>query len=127
MGFVNETVKKEDERIFTIFCGEKFKPSTWTINREKDERLIMCGTSQEPPLLYYFVFEIKETLLSLEMKRDIIGNECRWVLDQINIPKNMNKEEVLSELNDAFKIYGLTGWVNFNPSTYTYTFDRGNY
>ena len=124
MGFVNEHVKKEERRTFVDKYGTEYSPSVWTIDREKDEVLFWVSTDREPPHYKSFIFYYKKSLVKIVADWKIAGNTCTWKLISLYIPSELNKEEVILELEKAFKVHQATG-STCSKRKYEVIFERG--
>ena len=123
MGFVNEHVKKEERRTFVDKYGTEYSPSVWTIDREKDEILFWVSTDREPPHYQSFIFYYKKCLVKFDVDWKVKDKICTWELINLYIPSQLNKEEVISELKEAFNTYRVSGSPLFTDDEYEVKFE----
>jgi hypothetical protein len=119
MAFVNEYVKKEDRRTFVTAYGIKVTPSKWTIDKEEEVILFKDFVDREPPHHEHFILYYKGYVIELIMHQVVINpNIVKWRVLSINFPKELEYAEVMSELKEAFVVYGYNGAPFWNNEDY---------
>lgn len=111
MAFVNDKLTKSEIREYFISSYQQLKPGACTIDREKNIRLHYTGHPHEDTDNHYFLLDYQETNIKLSLHRTFIGNNTiHWRLQGIHIPDFLDKKTVLEELENALKVYQLSGY-----------------
>ena len=119
MAFVNDLLEDDEIREYDVSEYKVFKPGAGTIDREKNLKLFYTGHPHEDMVQRFFLFVWDEKKIRVTMSR-ILGDDCViWRLNAISIPREcgLGKEDVLEELRNAFRVYGLSGYsiVKYDP------------
>lgn len=106
MAYVNERVKPEERRTFSLSGWGRHKtPTRWTIDREKDYILFKILTERENPDEILFGFYYKGKAYELDMRQASGATNFEWRFyggGQTYYPADM-----LEELRKAFAVYGF--------------------
>lgn len=137
MAFVNEIIPEEEKEKFTfdVFTrpdGSKPTLWKWTIDRERDARLVISNIigggydGTEP--VEHLVLIWKEELITFSGKHKISGNKqdgysVTWYVTDLKIPKNIQdrRMEVLELISEALDVKGLD-YVRINLKSITVNF-----
>ncbi len=113
MGYVNERVPKEEVRSYRISKYREEKPFCWTIDREKDIKFFEYWTNIDDPDEMYFALIWKDIVIDITLRQHVKENIVTWNLEGLIIPKEstLRKEEVLAELKEILKAYGVFGYT----------------
>ena len=117
MAFVNEYISEADKaridfsKIKHPIYQDPTTPNKWTVDHVRDIALIpVGGGSLEIP--YIFAMYWQGEVLYIYMYTSKIGNftnsdlEVTWRIDQIDVPDNLSREEMLKTLKEALFAYG---------------------
>lgn len=119
MAFVNDRLREDEVREYRLSEYKTIKPGALTIDREKDLRLFYNGHPQEDRVTSFFVFDWKGTIIQATLDRILKEHSVLWKLRAIDIPyeTGLTKNEVLEELRNAMKVFGLNGYsiVKYDP------------
>ena len=112
MAFVNDRLKDHEIREYKISDYQIIRPGVGTIDREKNLKLFCTGHPHEDMVENYFAFIWDERLIRVTMAKILTDNSVIWRLKAIDISRNsdLDRNEVLQELRNAMKVYGLTGY-----------------
>lgn len=112
MAFVNDLLKDDEIREYKISDYNIIEPGAGTIDREKNLKLFYTGHPHEDMVENYFAFIWDERLIRVTMAKILTDNSVIWRLKAIDISRNsdLDRNEVLQELRNAMKVYGLTGY-----------------
>lgn len=111
MAFVNDLLEESEKREYHLSTYQHLCPGACTIDREKNIRLHYTGHPHEDCDNHYFLFDYQETQIKLSLHRTFIGNNTvHWKLQGIRIPDFLDKKTVLEELENALKVYKLSGY-----------------
>ena len=111
MAYINEYVSKEERRTFDLGYGWKKTPKKWTIDKEKGYILFKNYTEIDEPVNEHFAFVYKNKVITMVLDGSEFADPDTiiWKITGMNIPNELSKEEVLSELREALKAYGCFG------------------
>lgn len=112
MAFVNDLLKDDEIREYKISDYNIIEPGAGTIDREKNLKLFYTGHPHEDMVQNHFAFIWNETLIRATMAKILTENSVIWKLKAIDIPREsgLDRNEVLQELRNAMKAYGLKGY-----------------
>ena len=112
MAFVNDLLKDDEIREYKISDYNIIEPGAGTIDREKNLKLFYTGHPHEDMEKNYFAFIWNERLIRVTMAKILTENSVIWKLKAIDIPREsgLDRNEVLQELRNAMKAYGLKGY-----------------
>ena len=112
MAFVNDLLKDHEIREYKISDYNIIEPGAGTIDREKNLKLFYTGHPHEDMARNYFAFIWQETLIRATMERTLTETSVIWKLKAIDIPRksDLDRDEVVNELRNAMKVYGLSGY-----------------
>ena len=116
MAYINERVPKEERRTFYLGAYEReVTPKKWTIDKKKGYILFEDYTEIDDPINEHFAFVYKDKVITMVLNGSEFADlhTVIWKITGINIPDDFSKEEVLSELREALKVYGCFG----NPTS----------
>ena len=111
MGYVNERVPKEEVKSYRISEYRQEKPRFWTIDREKDIKFFRYWTNIDDPEENYYVLVWGDMVMKVILRQRVKDSVVTWVLSTLSIPKEsiLRREEVLAELKEILKAYGISG------------------
>ena len=123
MAYINEYVLEEQERTFDLGYGRKKTPGKWTIDKEKGYVFFKDYTEIDEPVNQHFVFVYKNKVITMVLDGSEFADPDTkiWKLTGITIPNDLSREEVLSELREALKVYGCFG----TPPDFEFRSNRG--
>ena len=113
MGYINERVPKEEVKSYRISEYREEKPFCWTIDREKDIKFFKYWTNIDDPEESYYALVWGDIVIDLTLRQRVKGNVVTWSFSGMIIPKEsiLRKEEVLTELKEILKAYGVFGYT----------------
>lgn len=113
MAFVNELVPKEQRREITIPNYKTFKPSSWTIDKERDIILYNYWTNIDEPNEEYFALVTKDSVIKVRLWCEVEHPDIvKWSLLSLDIPRNClpDNNTVRGILREALQAYGMSGF-----------------
>ena len=112
MAFVNDLLKDHEIREYKISDYQIIQPGAGTIDREKNLKLFYTGHPREDMEQNYFAFIWDERLIRVTMAKILTENSVIWRLKAIDLSRksDLDRNEVLQELRNAMKVYGLKGY-----------------
>lgn len=112
MAFVNDLLKDHEIREYKISDYNIIEPGAGTIDRDKNLKLFYTGHPHEDMVENYFAFIWDERLIRVTMERTLTETSVIWKLKAIDIPRksDLDRDEVVNELRNAMKAYGLKGY-----------------
>ena len=112
MAFENDLLREDEIREYIISDYNIIRPGAGTIDREKNLKLFYTGHPHEDMVTSFFAFIWDEILIKVTMEKILTDNSVIWKLKGICIPKEsgLDKNDVLKELRNAMKVYGLSGY-----------------
>ena len=119
MAFEIERVPKDErgnEYILPGWSSTAHPGMFWTIDRERNIILFKFRTPVDWPDQPYFAFIWKDHPISVQLKKHLPGNNTvEWSLIELSLPKEIEncREEVLVDLREAMKTFGLFGSLFF--------------
>ena len=111
MGYINERVPKEEVKSYRISEYREEKPRFWTIDREKDIKFFRYWTNIDDPEESYYALVWGDMVIDVTLRKRVKGNVVTWSFSGMIIPKEstLRREEVLAELKEILKVYGVFG------------------
>lgn len=111
MGYVNEGILRTERKAYKIPNYKEITPSHWTIDKEKNIKLFDYWTNIDNPSEKYFAFLWEDTVIKITLLQYGRDNTVTWSLRSIKIPNELmeKREEILSELREALRVYGVFG------------------
>lgn len=126
MAFVNEYISEADKaridfsKIKHPVHQKPIIPNQWTIDHDRDIALIPLGTFGEPQTrssgveerTYIFMMYWQGQSVDVLLYSSYVGNfttkdlEVTWRIDQIGVPDNVPREEMLKMLKEALFVFG---------------------
>lgn len=119
MAFEIEWVPDEEENkeyVLPEWSSTAHPSMFWTVDHEKNIKLFEFYTPVDWPDQPYFAFIWKDHPISVQLKENLIGkNTVEWSLIELSLPKEIAncREEVLADLREAMKTFGLFGSLFF--------------
>ena len=112
MGYVNERVPKEEAKSYRISEYRETKPYSWTIDREKDIKFWEYWTNIDDPEESYYALVWGGIVMKVILRQRVKNKVVTWSLRALSIPKEhtLRREEVLAELKEILKAYGVFGY-----------------
>lgn len=114
MAYKNVSLPRGQKRVFqlpkwgSVIGFDSY--SCFTIDEEKDAVLLRCIVDRDRPDEEPFYFLFKGEAIPMHMRsKGIAENTVKWKIIDIDIPVSLNRDEVLSELREAFTVYGAEG------------------
>ena len=113
MGYINERVPKEEVKSYRMSKYRETKPRSWTIDREKNIKFWEYWTNIDDPEERDFALVWGDILIDLTLRKRVKNNVVTWSFSGMIIPKEstLRKEEVLAELKEILKVYGVFGYT----------------
>ena len=111
MAYINERLPKEERITYDLGYGRTKTPKYVTIDRDKNFLLFHDYTEIDEPVNQHFVFVYKNQVITMVLDGSEFADPDTkiWKIRGIIIPDELSKEEVLSELREALKVYGCFG------------------
>ena len=121
MAFVNEYISKEDIEKYHLDELEKkhYIPTyAWTIDKERDKFLIHEGSGRSKEShMHFFFFYRKGEISQHTIWRfvDSLSKTVEWKIQRYGQPvfesieEEQNYKQLLNDLKEAFRAYGLAG------------------
>lgn len=115
MGFVNEPMPRDQRQTYEIPDYRAITPGRWTVDKERDIFLFIYWTNIDNPSEKYFAFYWKNVCFKAVMWSSFVDdNTIEWGLLSLEQAEKkdllINKQEVLNDLREAFKVYGVSGY-----------------
>ena len=115
MGFINEPIPKNMIRSYKIPNYREITPRFWTIDKERNIFMFDYWTDIDPPHMEYFAFYWNDICFKAVMLSSFIdGYTVEWHLYSFDQAEKkevlINKQDVLKDLREAFKVYGVSGY-----------------
>ena len=119
MGYINERVPKEEVKSYRMSKYRETKPRSWTIDREKNIKFWEYWTNIDDPEESYYALVWGDMVIDVTLRKRVKGNVVTWSFSGISIPKEstLRREEVLAELKEILKVYGILGYTRRNRIT----------
>lgn len=112
MAYVNVRLPVGEGRAFKVPPYNKERSFRHlTINEEKDAVLLKGAVNRDEPYeaTFYFYYKGKIFDMTLNGQEYLNHNTKIWKLRGISISSEFDKDEILSELREALKVYGYNG------------------
>ena len=130
MAYVNVSLPVGEGRVFKLPpYGRERKVSVFTIDEEKDTVLFKGVVDRDNPddNPFYFYYKGKIIEMTLYVSKRIPPNTVVWSMRWgIVIPKEFDREEVLSEIREAVKAYGCSGMCKEDQELWKRKFKQEN-
>lgn len=115
MGFVNEPIPRDQRQTYEIPGYRDITPGRWTVDKERNIFLFIYWTNIDNPNEKYFAFYWKDVCFKVVMWSSFVDDyTIKWGLLSLEQAEKMdlliNKQEVLNDLREAFKVYGVSGY-----------------
>ncbi len=111
MAYKNVELPRGEKRAFKLpYYAVEREVSEFTIDEDKDYVLFKGTVDKDRPDEEPFYFYFKGEVIPMHMRSEgIAENTVKWKFIDIDIPVSLNRDEVLSELREAFTVYGVRG------------------
>ncbi len=110
MAYKNVSLPYKEPCVFELPVRGKEEYWDFTIDEEKDAVLLKGTVDKDRPDEEPFYFLFKGEAIPMHMRsKGIAENTVKWKIIDIDIPVSLNRDEVLSELREAFTVYGAEG------------------
>lgn len=112
MAYKNVELPRGEKRAFKLpYYAVEREVSNFTIDEEKDAVLFRGIVDRDRPEEKPFYFYYKGETIPMHMNCDerVDDITVKWKIIYIDIPASLNRDEVLSELREAFTVYGVAG------------------
>ena len=117
MAFKNVKLNLDEIKEYEISGDQKIRPIGGTIDREKNIKLFNYGHTFENYREQKFILVWDECIINVLLSNKFVSKTvCEWNLCNISIPQNctIRKEDVMGELRNAMKVYGVFGYKFWN-------------
>ncbi len=121
MGFINEPIPQNMIRSYKIPNYREITPGFWTRDEERNIFLFKYWTNIDNPCEEYFAFYWNDICFKAIMLMTYLGdNSIKWRLRSLEQSEKkevlINKQDVLKDLREAFKVYGVSGYNYPTPN-----------
>ena len=115
MSFINEPIPKDMIRPYKIPNYREITPGLWTRDEERNIFLFKYWTNIDNPCEEYFAFYWNDICFKAIMLMTFIDDHSiKWGLISLEQAEKkevlINKQDVLKDLREAFKVYGVSGY-----------------
>lgn len=115
MGFINEPIPRDQKQTYEIPDYRAITPGFWTIDKERNIFLFDYWTNIDNPSEKYFAFYWKDICFKVVMWSSFVDDySIKWGLVSLTQAEKkdllIDKKEVLNDLREAFKVYGVSGY-----------------